>query len=105
MGKPFKSELKQLSHTYQWALSLPIQSIQERVHTIVPCPLIAIGSGGSQSTATLIADLHQARSGQVARSDTPLSARNYIKEVKRSAVLLISAGGKNPDILGIAKMA
>jgi fructoselysine-6-P-deglycase FrlB-like protein len=103
MGKPYKSELQQLPHTYRWALSLEYASLKERIERLASYPLIAIGSGGSQSTATLVADLHQTKFGQVAKADTPLSARSYIKLLKHSAIFIVSAGGRNPDILGIAK--
>jgi len=103
MGKPYKSELRQLPDTYLWALSLECATLTDRISGLAPYPLIAIGSGGSQSTATLVADLHQTRFGQVARADTPLSAWSYLKVLKHPAILIVSAGGKNPDILGIAK--
>lgn len=103
MGKPYKSELQQLPRTYRWALSLDYGTLKNRIDALASYPLIAIGSGGSQSTATLVADLHQTKFGQVAKADTPLSAWSYLKILKRSAVFLVSAGGKNPDILGIAK--
>jgi hydroxymethylpyrimidine pyrophosphatase-like HAD family hydrolase/fructoselysine-6-P-deglycase FrlB-like protein len=103
MGKPYKSEIQQLPHTYRWALSLDCVALRNRIDALASYPLITIGSGGSQSTATLVADLHQTEFGQVAKADTPLSAWSYIKDLKRSAILMVSAGGKNPDILGIAK--
>jgi hydroxymethylpyrimidine pyrophosphatase-like HAD family hydrolase len=67
--------------------------------------LLAVGSGGSQSTAHLIADLHQNRFGQLAKADTPLIARSYLQKFKAAAIVLVSAGGKNPDILGVARAA
>ena len=103
MGKPYKSEIQQLPHTYRWVLSLEYAALKNRIDALASYPLIAIGSGGSQSTATLVADLHQTKFGQVAKADTPLSAWSYLKILKRSAIFLVSAGGKNPDILGIAK--
>jgi hydroxymethylpyrimidine pyrophosphatase-like HAD family hydrolase/fructoselysine-6-P-deglycase FrlB-like protein len=103
MGKPYKLEIQQLPNTYRWALSLECAPLKDRIEGLVSYPLIAIGSGGSQSTATLVADLHQTKFGQVARADTPLSAWSYLKVLKRPAIFIVSAGGKNPDILGIAK--
>src|SRR6202158_2778228 len=103
MGKPYKSELQRLPHTYRWALSLEYAPLRDRIDGLASYPLIAIGSGGSLSTATLVADLHKTIFGQVAKADTPLSAWSYLKVLKRSAIFIVSAGGKNPDILGIAK--
>ena len=103
MGRPYKSELQKLPHTYRWALSLEYAALKERINELASYPLVAIGSGGSQSTAILVADLHQTKFGQVAKADTPLGAWSYVKILKRSAFFIVSAGGKNPDILGIAK--
>jgi len=82
---------------------LDYAALKNHTDMLASYPLIAIGSGGSQSTATLVADLHQSKFGQVAKADTPLSAWTYLKNLKSSAILMVSAGGKNPDILGIAK--
>ncbi|MBZ5524805.1 MAG: hypothetical protein LAP21_21410 [Acidobacteriia bacterium] len=105
MGKPYKSELRQLPLTYRWALSLECGTLRSWIEALASYPVVAIGSGGSQSTAALVADLHQTKFGQAAKADTPLSAWSYLKILKHSAILLVSAGGKNPDILGIAKAA
>ena len=95
--------MRQLPRIYRWALSQDYGALKNRIDALASYPLIAIGSGGSQSTATLVADLHQSKFGQVAKADTPLSAWSYLRILKRSAVFMVSAGGKNPDILGIAK--
>jgi phosphoglycolate phosphatase-like HAD superfamily hydrolase len=105
MGKPYKSELTKLPATYRWALSMDTTALEERLSAIAGLPLIAIGSGGSQSTAVLVADLHQIRFGEVARADTPLAAYRYLEQLRNSAILLLSGGGKNPDILGVARRA
>jgi fructoselysine-6-P-deglycase FrlB-like protein len=86
-------------------LSLDTAALEERIRSLANAPLIAIGSGGSQSTAVLLADLHQIQFGQVAKADTPLIARNYLRTLKSLAIVLISGGGRNPDILGVAKIA
>ncbi len=103
MGKPYQSELKHLPHTYHWVVSLEYAALQERINGLASFPLVSIGSGGSQSSATLVADLHQSTFGQVARADTPLGALSYLKSLKRHAIFIVSAGGKNSDILGIGK--
>ncbi len=105
MGKPFKSELQKLSQTYEWALCLENTGLKRQINAAGSYPLVAIGSGGSQSTAVLISDLHQSTFGEVAKADTPVGAWNYLKDLRSSAILLVSAGGKNPDILGIARAA
>jgi len=105
MGRPYKSELVQLPTTYAWALSLNTDALEERIRSFASCPLIAIGSGGSQTTAVLVADLHQSKFGQVSKADTPLVARHYLKKLKSSVIVLVSGGGRNADILGVARAA
>ncbi|MGC2449352.1 MAG: HAD hydrolase family protein [Candidatus Sulfotelmatobacter sp.] len=105
MGKPFQSELAKLPETYQWALSMDATTLEARLASVAGCPLIAIGSGGSHSTAILVADLHQRQTGEVGRVDTPWMAASYLKQLKGSTVVLVSGAGRNPDILGVARRA
>lgn len=105
VGKPYQSELLHLESTYRWSLSLDTGSLAERLHALEKCSLLAVGSGGSQSTAHLIADLHQNRFGQLAKADTPLLASSYLQKSKALAIVLVSAQGKNPDIVGVARAA
>ncbi|MEX0802926.1 MAG: HAD hydrolase family protein [Candidatus Binatia bacterium] len=105
MGKSYKSELSQLPATYDYALALDITALKMEIHKLAPFPLIAIGSGGSQSTAALVADLHQSEFGQASKGETPLIASDYLGKLKSSAVFLVSASGNNPDILGIGRVA
>lgn len=105
MGRPYQSELLQLAATYRWALSLDTKPLEDRVNALDQTPLLVVGSGGSQSTAQLISDLHQRRFGQLSKADTPLIARSYLRRFTASAIVLVSAGGRNPDILGIAREA
>ena len=105
MGKPYQSELHQLAATYRWALSLDTRPLEDRLNALGQSSLLVVGSGGSQSTAQLISDLHQRRFGQLSKADTPLIARSYLPRFSSSAIALVSAGGRNPDILGIAREA
>ena len=105
MGKPFESELLQLAATYRWSLSLDTSPLVERVRALAGSPLLVIGSGGSQSTAHLISDLHQQRFGELSKADTPLVASSYVHKLKSCGILLVSAGGRNHDILGVARAA
>jgi len=62
-------------------------------------PLLTIGSGGSFSTASYAADLHQRRTGQLARAATPLETIDI--DFPCAATLCFSASGRNRDI-GVA---
>lgn len=105
MGRPYQSELRELAGTFRWASGLDASDLSERVRALADSSLLAIGSGGSQSIAQLIADLHQWRFGQMSRAETPLIATGHVRRLKSSATILVSARGNNPDILGVARTA
>lgn len=62
-------------------------------------PLLVVGSGGSLSVAHFAAYLHQRYTGRLARATTPLEAV-ALESVANCSVLVISAGGRNPDVIG-----
>ncbi len=67
MGKPFEAELTKLDETYAWAKTYPIPGLSATFGRST-CPLIAVGSGGSYTTAHFAAALYQERLGQFAKS-------------------------------------
>lgn len=99
MGKPFRTELEMLPFTYDWALRFPIDCLSYAVGRSWK-PLLAIGSGGSFTTAHLAAALHCRQFGLPAIPLTPLEAAGTDFSLRDIDVLLLTAGGKNPDILG-----
>lgn len=99
MGKPFRSELEMLPSTFEWALRFPIDPLADTIKRS-RLPLLAIGSGGSFTTAHLAAALHSRQYGLAAIPSTPLDATRADLDLRETAVLLLTAGGKNPDILG-----
>jgi hydroxymethylpyrimidine pyrophosphatase-like HAD family hydrolase len=105
MGKPYQSELLRLTRTYREALALDVGPLAGRLRALENSSLLAIGSGGSQTTAHLLAELHQLRFGQLAKAETPLIARKSLETSLPIGVVLVSARGKNPDILGAARTA
>ena len=65
--------------------------------------MVMVGSGGSFSTATFAADLHESATGQLARAVTPL---DVVSKADRDAGLAcFSANGRNPDILTAFRVA
>jgi hypothetical protein len=105
LGKPYKLELKQLETTYRWALHVDISDFSKEVKKADNSPLLAIGSGGSLSTACLIAALEQRRGGNFASFDSPLLASRNPAFLARARVFIVSARGRNPDVLGFARNA
>jgi hydroxymethylpyrimidine pyrophosphatase-like HAD family hydrolase/fructoselysine-6-P-deglycase FrlB-like protein len=98
VGKPYALDLRGLNNTYSWAIAEDIQPLQSALGETGSLPLLAVGSGGSFSAADFATYLHEKRSGKLAKAVTPLEviSQSSLKDV---AVLLLSAGGKNPDII------
>jgi fructoselysine-6-P-deglycase FrlB-like protein len=63
-------------------------------------PLLAIGSGGSLTAAHLVASLHQQHVGRIAKAVTPLEIVSVTSNSKSTAMMFLSAGGRNADIIG-----
>jgi fructoselysine-6-P-deglycase FrlB-like protein len=99
VGKPFRSELEVLPDTYKWALEFPIEPLAASLQRS-RLPLLAVGSGGSFTAAQLAAALHSRQYGLPAIPSTPLESSGGDLDLRETGVLLITAGGKNPDILG-----
>ncbi len=104
MGKPYASELARLPETYSWALQADVNRLVGALEKAAAHPLVTIGSGGSFSAASFCAALHERVTGQAARACTPLEVVSADPgAVPRSAIVLFSASGKNPDILAAAR--
>ncbi|MBN9121878.1 MAG: sucrose-6-phosphate hydrolase [Planctomycetes bacterium] len=88
-----------LPSTYDWALRFPVDPLTASIRRS-RLPLLAIGSGGSFTTAHLAAAFHARQFGLPALPSTPLEAARGDLDLREIAVLLLTAGGKNPDILG-----
>lgn len=98
MGKPYKSELDKLGQTYDWALREPIDGIDQLVRDSAHCQLIAIGSGGSLTSARYACVLHQLL-GSVGSLETPLGYRTTPRVIGGNKVVyFFTAGGSNPDV-------
>ena len=64
-----------------------------------------VGSGGSLSAAHLVADLYETTVGVPARVETPLGLPRALRSLRTCNVLILSAGGRNRDILGACRQA
>lgn len=100
MGKRYWSELELLHETYQWARTVDADNLQRLREIYAAHPLVAVGSGGSYSSAVLTAYLHQHASGWLASAVTPLEVVHSQLDLRLSSVLFVTAGGGNPDVLG-----
>ena len=105
MGKPFLSELDAMPGVYGWAERAEIGGLDEFTRKAAGRPLYVVGSGGSFSAAVFASLLHQS-AGSISKAVTPLEFAGHTAIERESSVLIISAGGNNPDALsafGIAQ--
>ena len=104
MGKPYRSELRRIPATIDWALSQDIAALRRTLlRELGGYNLVAIGSGGSLVAAGFAALLHEAVTGRLARTATPLEAITR-PPPRDTAALLLSARGTNTDIRRVAEM-
>jgi hydroxymethylpyrimidine pyrophosphatase-like HAD family hydrolase len=99
MGKAYAKELSTLGDTYGWATAAVMRPLEEFVADAQGWPLVAIGSGGSATAAHLAALLHRFHARRFARHTTPLEVLLSEPNLREAAVLLLSASGKNRDVL------
>lgn len=98
MATNYQRELDRIAETYRWALRTPVSDLLEAVSAFAGNPLVAVGSGGALTVATMGAMLHEL-TGKVGSSTTPLLLRSKMQTLSACSVLLVTAGGRNPDIL------
>ena len=92
-------ELQKLTHTYSDALAIDVSGLKQAIAGASESSLIGVGSGGSFTVASLLCNLHEAYTGRVSRPSTPLEIICNPTLASASPVFLISAEGKNPDII------
>jgi HAD superfamily hydrolase (TIGR01484 family) len=102
MGRNYLLELNALQETYEWALNVSIDEIYSFVETSINMPLITVGSGGSLTASELACLLHE-QHGSMSRSCTPYELITMCKAFNDKSALLLSASGRNVDILAAFK--
>lgn len=92
-------ELEELGNSYSAACAADIESLKQAIASTAEASMISIGSGGSFTVASLLCSLHEAYTGRVSRPSTPLEIICTPALASSSPVFLVSAEGKNPDIV------
>jgi len=95
----YEAELEKLGASYGQALSADIERIKSAIAGASEASIISVGSGGSFTAASMLCNLHETYTGRVSRPSTPLEIICNPTLASASPVFLISAEGKNPDIL------
>lgn len=103
MGKPFDIEVDALPETYRWAVSQPIDRLARAIDRLQAHPLYAVGSGGSYSVCQFASHLHGVFSAKPAAALTPLQSRSSRTPIATSGIIVPTAGGNNPDVVGIVR--
>lgn len=101
----YASELLQLDATYALALDADIKHVTTAIAGTSQSSVIGVGSGGSFTVASLLCGLHEIYTGRVSRPSTCLELICNPSLASSSPVFLISAEGKNPDIIEALKRA
>ncbi len=84
-------------------MKVPIEPLASAIRATLDSHLLAIGSGGSLTVADFAASLHRELAGVSALAQTPLEAVQPGANFRRLTVMLVTAGGGNPDIVGVFK--
>jgi hypothetical protein len=103
MGRAFSEELDRLAQTLSWSGSVELPRVcpSEQASALS----IVIGSGGSFTVATALAAHESRPEAGFAHAMTPLQYVQRADALPRHDVLLISAEGRNRDILHAADKA
>ena len=96
---PYEQELSNLDVTLSNAAQADISGLKAAIAGASEGSIIAVGSGGSFTAASLLCSLHEAYTGRVSRAITPLELICNPTLASASPIFVISAEGKNPDVL------
>jgi HAD superfamily hydrolase (TIGR01484 family) len=98
-GTFYEGELAELGNTFSAAMSAKIDLLKLAIASTAEASIIGVGSGGSFTVASLLCNLHESYTGRVSRPSTPLEIICNPTLAASSPVFMISAEGKNPDIV------
>jgi len=101
----YEMELEKFGSSYTRALLADIAGVKAAIAGACDSSIIGVGSGGSFTVATLLCSLHEKYTGRVSRPSTPLEVICNPTLAAASPVFLISAEGKNPDIIEALRRA
>ncbi|OEC35865.1 hypothetical protein A7D25_06695 [Pseudomonas sp. 21C1] len=105
MGKPYHAELDAIHATYSWATQQDVLRLHRYLSRWTGEYACFIGSGGSYSAAFAAAELREIAHGSPTRALTPMELSAKARFTPASKVMLLSAEGRNPDVLAAATYA
>ncbi|WP_428509491.1 HAD family hydrolase [Roseateles sp.] len=104
MGKPYSDELDGFAHTFQWAGQQPVDQLRRFLSRWSGEHVAVVGSGGSYSAALVVALFRELAHHSPTSAVTPLEFDALLQRLSPRA-LLLSAEGKNRDVLAAAQAA
>ena len=105
MGRAYSEELDRMQDTLAWAASVELPSVATFCEQSTNLFLVVIGSGGSFTVATALAAHISGLRQDFAQAMTPLQYVQCADGLPSHRVLLVSAEGKNRDILHATRKA
>lgn len=104
MGKPYSEELDAFADTYKWAAKQDVTRLGHFLNRWSGDYAVVVGSGGSYSAAFAVALFRELAHHSPTAAVTPLEFSALLRRLSPRA-LLLSAEGKNRDILSAARAA
>lgn len=102
MGKPYSDELDGFGRTFQWVDQQPVDQLRRFLNRWSGEHVVVVGSGGSYSAALVVALFRELGHHSPTAAVTPLEFIAMLRRLSPRA-LLLSAEGKNRDVLAAAK--
>ncbi len=104
MGRHYKTELQELDSTYSWALGVSIDELKEFLRASNNLPMLVVGSCDSLTSAIFASLLHQ-ETGMISQYLAPLEMVSLNYSLHNTAVLFLTSGERNSDIITSFKIA
>lgn len=105
MGKPYSQELDQFADTVSWVIDQDVKSLERYFDRWTGDYAAIIGSGGSYSAAVAVALMRELATASPTSAVTPLQFISLSRRMPDVLAFLLSAEGKNRDILHVARQA
>lgn len=105
MGKPYSEELDRFADTVSWVVNQDVKSLERYFERWTGDYTAIIGSGGSYSAAVTVAILRELATASATSAVTPLQFISLSRRLPDVRAFLLSAEGKNRDIVHVAKQA
>lgn len=104
MGKPYSDEMHGFANTFQWASQQPVDQLRRFLNRWSGDHVAVVGSGGSYSAALVVSLFRELVHHSPTSAVTPLEFDAMLQRLSPRA-LLLSAEGKNRDVLAAAQAA